>query len=203
MFFAADIAIRTAIAVKRRSFDRWLIIDTLIVALAALPYAALPVVRVARVAHLGRHIEHLRPRVRLARLVHATRCPGSGPIGPIRAHVGSTLRAMGISVTRIIATATAALAVAVPAITSGPVALADTVDDQYIAAARALGVTSPPDQLINAGHTVCDAWGNFGFGLTAQGTLLGAGVPFTLIQPMEIAAGRAYCPDKLHAIGLT
>ncbi|BBZ41141.1 hypothetical protein [Mycobacterium conspicuum] len=68
--FGIEIGVRAVLAIRRRRWDTWLVVDTVIVALAALPYAALPVVRVARVAHLGRHIAHLR-HATLARLVHA------------------------------------------------------------------------------------------------------------------------------------
>ncbi|WP_156764134.1 hypothetical protein [Mycobacterium sp. 852002-50816_SCH5313054-b] len=58
-FFACEIAVRVALAVRHRRFDRWLLIDAVIVTLAVLPFGVLPVVRVARLTHLGRHLVHL------------------------------------------------------------------------------------------------------------------------------------------------
>jgi hypothetical protein len=70
LFFACEIAVRVALAVKRRRWDGWLVVDALIVALALLPLGVLPVVRAARLAHLGRHAAHLR-HLTIARVVHA------------------------------------------------------------------------------------------------------------------------------------
>jgi hypothetical protein len=58
--FAFEVAVGVALAVRRRRFDRWLLIDAVIVSLAVLPFGLLPVVRAARLAHLGRHVIHLR-----------------------------------------------------------------------------------------------------------------------------------------------
>jgi hypothetical protein len=69
-FFAAEITIRVAYAVKRRRWDSWLAFDAVIVALAVLPFGVIPVVRAARLAHLGRHVAHLR-HATIARAVHA------------------------------------------------------------------------------------------------------------------------------------
>jgi uncharacterized RDD family membrane protein YckC len=72
-FFACEIALRIAFAIRRRSFDRWLVVDGMIVALAALPIGFPVVIRAARLAYLGRHGMHLR-HVTIARgvqFVHA------------------------------------------------------------------------------------------------------------------------------------
>jgi hypothetical protein len=55
--------------VKSRRFDAWLALDAVIVALALLPFGLIPVVRAARLAHLGRHVAHLR-HLTVARVVH-------------------------------------------------------------------------------------------------------------------------------------
>jgi hypothetical protein len=68
-FFACEIMVRLALAVKRRRLDGWIAVDAVIVALALLPFGMLPVVRVARLAHLGRHAAHLR-HLTVARVVH-------------------------------------------------------------------------------------------------------------------------------------
>jgi hypothetical protein len=89
------------------------------------------------------------------------------------------------------------------ALSLAPLAHADSQDDQFLSAVRALGITAPADQLIAAGHTACDGIGNSPSVLAAEGQLLGAGVPYGQITPVFIAAGRAYCPDKLHSIGMS
>jgi hypothetical protein len=73
VFFAIEIGVRVALAVKRRRWDAWLAVDTVIVALAMLPFGAIPVVRVARLAHLSRHFAHLRHLTvfRALRFAHA------------------------------------------------------------------------------------------------------------------------------------
>ena len=70
LFFSIEVAVRIGYAIRRRSFDRWLLIDAAIIGIAALPWGVLPVVRAARLAHLGRHVQHLR-HVTIARAVHA------------------------------------------------------------------------------------------------------------------------------------
>jgi hypothetical protein len=61
-FCACEIAVRVALALKRRQFDGWLLVDAIIVGVALLPLgASLPIVRAGRLAHLGRHgMLHLR-----------------------------------------------------------------------------------------------------------------------------------------------
>jgi hypothetical protein len=66
----------------------------------------------------------------------------------------------------------------VAAIATASPASADSADDQYVAAARGLGIDAPADQLINAGHRVCNARGN---GYTDAMTL-------PLVQPV--------CPSR-------
>lgn len=58
--FAIEISVRLVLALKRKSWDRWLAIDATIVALAALPIGLPFVLRGARLAHLARHGMHLR-----------------------------------------------------------------------------------------------------------------------------------------------
>jgi hypothetical protein len=72
VFFAIEIGLRVALAVKRRRWDGWLAVDSIIVALALLPFGVLPVVRVARLAHMSRHAGHLRHLtvVRALRFAH-------------------------------------------------------------------------------------------------------------------------------------
>jgi hypothetical protein len=96
---------------------------------------------------------------------------------------------------------TAAMALAALAL-AGP-AHADSADDAYLAAVRALGLpTVNAPALIAGGHATCDQQGNpFGL-LGAQGQLVSAGVPYGLMPQVTIAAGRVYCPDRLHAVGL-
>jgi hypothetical protein len=66
-FFAVEITARVISAVRQRQWDVWLAVDATIVAIASLPLgASLPVIRAARLAHLGRHGMHLR-HVTLAR----------------------------------------------------------------------------------------------------------------------------------------
>lgn len=82
--------------------------------------------------------------------------------------------------------------------------LADTQDNQYLGAVAALGITADPQGLIAGAHTMCDGLGTVGFSwMAAEGQVVGAGVPAGQATPVLIAAGRAYCPDKLHAIGLS
>jgi len=49
------------------------------------------------------------------------------------------------------------IALAFAALLLAPLAHADSHDDQYLSAIAALGITAPPDQLIAAGHSICDA----------------------------------------------
>jgi hypothetical protein len=97
---------------------------------------------------------------------------------------------------------TAAMALA--ALTLVAPAHADSADEAYLAAVRALGLsTANAPALIAGGHATCDNQGNpFGL-LGAQGQLVSAGVPYGLMPQVTIAAGRAYCPGKLHAAGLS
>lgn len=69
-FFACEIALRTFSALRRGSFDRWLVIDALIVAIALLPISVTPVMRCAKLAHVARHSMHLK-HLTVARAVHA------------------------------------------------------------------------------------------------------------------------------------
>jgi Protein of unknown function (DUF732) len=87
-----------------------------------------------------------------------------------------------------------------------PLAHADSQDDQYLSALAGMNInTANAPQLISAGHAWCDAIGNFNPGaiIGFQGQFLGAGVPYGETAQAEIAAGRAYCPDKLHSMGLS
>jgi hypothetical protein len=83
------------------------------------------------------------------------------------------------------------------------VAHADSQDNQYLQAVAALGVTAPPEGLIAAGHAICDGMGNTVamYGVEAQ--VLGAGVPYPQMGQVFVAAGRAYCPEKMHSFGLS
>jgi hypothetical protein len=56
-FFACEILVRIVLACRRRQWDNMLVVDTMIVALAL---SGLPLMRVARFAHLSRHVGHLR-----------------------------------------------------------------------------------------------------------------------------------------------
>jgi hypothetical protein len=98
---------------------------------------------------------------------------------------------------------TAVAFVALTLLLGAGVAHADSQDSQYLSAVSALGITAPADQLIAGGHAVCDGVGNSGAELAAQGQLLAAGVPYGQVGQVFIAAGRAYCPDKLHSLGLS
>ncbi len=69
LFFAVEVSVRVACAVKRRRWDAWLAFDAVIVALAILPFGIIPVVRAAKLAHMGRHAVHLK-HVTLARAAH-------------------------------------------------------------------------------------------------------------------------------------
>lgn len=71
VFFMCEVLIRVCRAVIRRRWDGWLALDALIVGVALLPVCALPVVRLARFAHLGRHAHHLLRHVTIVRAVHA------------------------------------------------------------------------------------------------------------------------------------
>ena len=98
------------------------------------------------------------------------------------------------------------IAVGFAALLLAPLAHADSHDNQFLSAVAALGITAPSDQLIAAAHTVCDVMGGGGGFLgyvPVQNQLLGMGVPSGQIQQVYVAAGRAYCPDKLHAAGLS
>ncbi len=68
-FFAIEIAVRVALAIKHRQWDRWLAIDATIIVLALLPIGLPLVLRGARLAHLARHGMHLK-HVTLARAPH-------------------------------------------------------------------------------------------------------------------------------------
>ena len=69
-FFGIEITVRVIAAVRRRSWDFWLVADAAIILLALTPLGFAPVARTARLAHLGRHVQHLR-HVTVAKLVHA------------------------------------------------------------------------------------------------------------------------------------
>jgi hypothetical protein len=69
LFFSVEIAARIISAVKRREWDRWLAVDVAIISLALTPLGLAPIARTARLAHLGRHLNHLR-HVTLGRLAH-------------------------------------------------------------------------------------------------------------------------------------
>ncbi|OBF58743.1 hypothetical protein A5787_22580 [Mycobacterium sp. 852002-50816_SCH5313054-b] len=56
LFFAFEIGVRIVCAIKRRDCPSMLVVDTMIVALAL---SGLPLMRVARFAHLS-HVGHLR-----------------------------------------------------------------------------------------------------------------------------------------------
>ena len=98
------------------------------------------------------------------------------------------------------------IALAFAALLLAPLAHADSHDDQYLSAIAALGITAPPDQLIAAGHSICDAMagggGPFNWVNIAH-QLEGIGVPSGQVGLVNVAAGRAYCPDLLHAHGLS
>ena len=96
----------------------------------------------------------------------------------------------------------APLAALVIAMMSAPSAHADANDDQFISQARALGVTVPAEQLIPAGHAVCDQFDNPGPFFGIAGPIVSLGVAVNQSLPVAYAAGRAYCLDKLHARGL-
>jgi Protein of unknown function (DUF732) len=95
--------------------------------------------------------------------------------------------------------------VALVALVGVPAPDASADDGQFLSAVSAIGINADPARLIAAAHAECDAmpfpnnfasWGN-------QARWMGAGVPMSLVTQVFIAAGRAYCPDKLHAIGLS
>jgi hypothetical protein len=87
---------------------------------------------------------------------------------------------------------------------TAPLAHADQGDDAYLSAVAALGInTSNGGALIAAGHATCDTIGNPFGQLGVQGQLVSAGVPYGQITPVEVAAARVWCPDKLHAAGLS
>lgn len=99
----------------------------------------------------------------------------------------------------------AAALLAVGAVMTAGTAQADTNDAHYLAALAGLGInTTPADQLITAGHTLCDGgMENALQQFATQGQLLAAGVSYGQINPSEVAAARAYCPDKLRALGMS
>jgi hypothetical protein len=81
---------------------------------------------------------------------------------------------------------------------------ADSPDNQYLHAVSALGITTAqPDQLIAGAHTLCDGLGTGWNLFPAEGQLLSAGVPYGQLTQVFTAAGRAYCPDKMHSVGLS
>jgi hypothetical protein len=94
-----------------------------------------------------------------------------------------------------------AAALILTAIATACPASADSADDQYVAAAQGLGIDAPVDQLINAGHRVCNAWGN-GYTDAMTLPLVAAGVPRPQVRQMITAAGQAYCPAKLSVFGV-
>jgi hypothetical protein len=95
-------------------------------------------------------------------------------------------------------------AVTVTALSLAPAAHADSQDDQFLSAVAALGINGAPDQLIAAAHAVCDMWGSGQPAyLGVLGQAVAAGVPYGQTHQFYVAAGRAYCPDRLHAIGLS
>jgi len=80
-----------------------------------------------------------------------------------------------------------------------------SADNQFLSAVAALGITGAPDQLIAAAHTVCDNIGGGPWlGMSPQmAQSLSAGVPYGMLTQFFVAAGRAYCPDKLHSMGMS
>ena len=70
-FGACEIGVRIVSAIKRRHCDRMLVVDAAIVVLAL---TGLPIMRAARLAHLGRHVHVSFTRgVRVARAIGAAR----------------------------------------------------------------------------------------------------------------------------------
>ncbi len=74
LFFACEIGVRVVLAIKRRGCDASLVLDTTIVVLAL---SGLPIMRAARLAHLSRHVAHLR-HVTVARGVSFARVGYAG-----------------------------------------------------------------------------------------------------------------------------
>lgn len=95
-------------------------------------------------------------------------------------------------------------ALAALSVVSAPVAHADP-DGQYLSAVHAIGINADPAALIAAAHQYCDAMpfvNNAAF-WASQSQFMAAGVPYSLTPQVQMDAGRAYGPDKLHAVGLS
>jgi uncharacterized protein DUF732 len=111
----------------------------------------------------------------------------------------------GMDTTQIRTAGAAISAILVAGLIGGiPAATADDPDHAYLSAVAALGVsTANRDALISAGHATCDSSGNPYAQVGLRGQFMNAGVPFGQTGAAQIAAMRQYCPDVLHAHGLS
>lgn len=84
------------------------------------------------------------------------------------------------------------------AILCAPQAQATTPDDQFLQRVAANGIQGPPDQLIAAGHTTCDNWGQpmalYHERLGLQGQF---GISVDQAAALMWAGQKAYCPEKM------
>jgi len=64
----------------------------------------------------------------------------------------------------------------------------------------ATGSNPPPEQKA-AGSNPAGGTCSYEPSLLANARLMSAGVPNNLVPQVIVAAGRAYCPDKLHSLG--
>jgi hypothetical protein len=94
----------------------------------------------------------------------------------------------------------AALAAAALGMAAAPAAHANSADDNYLNTLASRGITGQPDQLIAAGHAVCDNTSNAG-----GGNIGGAASMFSVMTSLgfgpqqayflQSAAYNAYCPQ--------
>jgi Protein of unknown function (DUF732) len=80
--------------------------------------------------------------------------------------------------------------------TCAPVAQADTLDDQFMGAVAASGITGDRDMLIGDGHDACSNYGTPGLvGLVFR--IMSQGYSNVQASDIVMAGVRAYCPQHL------
>jgi hypothetical protein len=86
-------------------------------------------------------------------------------------------------------------------LTMAGTAHADTHDDQFLKSLSAQGIPGDPGQMIADGHAACANYGTPAFAAQMAG-LMGRGLSGAQASGLQIAAMRAYCPEKIGGMRL-
>src|SRR5690349_16262646 len=97
---------------------------------------------------------------------------------------------MFLRVAALIAAASAAVTIG----SAAPAAFADTPDQQFLNSVHSNGVGGQDDTLIAYGHEYCDITAGI---YPSAGALMGQGVFGQQFYIVQVAASRAYCPNKI------